>query len=118
VHQIEVLNTQKEMLTDAVTISQTFISNKLAELSNKVNMSVKRLTWIMMLLTGVATVLTIPNTVATFFGIPALPVAGVQRHLLWALAISTSVPIIWFYFYWRRIIGEDKPYEEEMPEVL
>ena len=118
VHQIETINVQREMLTDAITISQTFISNKLAELSNKVNMSVKRLTWIMMLLTGVATVLTIPNTVATLFGIPALPLAGKWRLILWALAISTVLPIAWFYFYWKRIIREDQPYEEEMPEVI
>ncbi len=107
IHQIEVASAQKEMLTDTITIYQATLSNRLAELSNKINVSVKRLTWVMLLFTGIATVLTIPNTIATVFGIPEWPISGAQwRFIALTLLIGTAIPLFWFYNYWKKIAKE------------
>jgi Mg2+ and Co2+ transporter CorA len=110
IHQLNIISSQKEMLTDAITIYQTTISNKLANISNKINVSIKALTWIMLFLTGITFVLTIPNTVATFFGIPSLPFTTADTPLIYsALFISLLVPLLWFFFYWKRVLTRDEP---------
>jgi len=103
IYQMEIIDAQRSILTDALTIFETTISNRLATISNTINTSIKKLTWIMLLLTGIATVLTIPNTVATIFGIPQLQEV-VRLNLIFILLLfSTVFPVLWFVWYWRRI---------------
>jgi Mg2+ and Co2+ transporter CorA len=103
-HQIEIVGSQKEIITDAITIFQVNVSNRLATISNKINTSIRRLTWIMLLLTGAATILTVPNTVATVFGIPDWPLTtGNWNFVAFVLVLSTILPVIWFYFYWKHV---------------
>jgi Mg2+ and Co2+ transporter CorA len=107
IHQIDIISSQKEMLTDAITIYQTSVSNRLASISNRINVGIRRLTWIMLLLTGAAMVLTIPNTVATVFGIPAWSIAASDwSFIAGILLISTIIPILWFAYYWHKIRRE------------
>ena len=107
IYQMQMVSIQREALTDALTINETVISNNLAKLSNKINESIKRLTWVMLLFTGIATVLTVPNTFATFFGIPELPFTGKDWPLIGlTLFGATIVPLAWFYLYWRKVHKE------------
>ena len=102
VYQMQMVSIQREALTDALTINETVIANNLAKTSNSINVSVKRLTWVMLILTGVGTVLTVPNTVATIAG--ALTVTDYQvPFFLEVLAVSTLLAIAWFYLYWRKV---------------
>lgn len=107
-HQLDIISNQKEMLTDGITIYQTTISNRLAELSNVVNTSIKRLTLITLVLTGIATVIAVPNTFATIFGIPYFPelVQNYWTLIILGLIISTMIPILWFIWYWKKIQRE------------
>lgn len=101
-HQVSVATAQKEMLSDTITIYETTISNRLAQISNTINFSVQRLTVVMLVLTGIATVLTVPNTIATIFGIPYLATGSVA-YIVLALIISTAIPVVWFYSYWKSV---------------
>ncbi len=107
VHQMEIVSIQREILTDSLTIYEAVLANRLAIISNKINFSIKRLTWILFVLTGIATVLTVPNTIATFFGIPELPLTGSDyQFILNILVVSIIIPSVWFYLYWKKIKKE------------
>jgi len=94
----------KETLTDTITIYQTNISNWLAEISNKINSSIKLLTWVMFLLTGLTLVITVPNTIATIFGIPSFGLSSsVSAYIIELLIASILVPFLLFFVYWRVI---------------
>ena len=60
-HQIDVAAAQKEMLSDTLTVYSTGISNRLAIVSNELNLIVKRLS-------GYALVLLIPTLIASVYG--------------------------------------------------
>lgn len=103
IHQMDIVSTQREVLTDAITIYETVISNRFAKVSNKINENIKRLTWIMFIMTGVATVLTFPNTIATIFGIPEWPLSVSDWDLIaFLMIISMIIPTLWFYRYWKK----------------
>lgn len=103
IHQVDGVTSQKEMLSDIITIYETTISNRLAQISNKINTSIQRLTIIMLVLTGIGTVLTVPNTVATILGIPYLS-SNYLAYILLALLVSTVIPLALFYNYWKKTI--------------
>lgn len=60
-HQIDVAAAQKEMLSDTLTVYATGVNNKLAIISNDLNLIVKRLS-------GYALILLIPTLIASIFG--------------------------------------------------
>ncbi|MFH1229490.1 MAG: magnesium transporter CorA family protein [Candidatus Aenigmatarchaeota archaeon] len=108
VHQMDIVSSQREIMTDALTIYESVLANRLATISNNINVSVKRLTLVMFILTGIGTVLTVPNTVATIFGIPEWPIAGDQwKFIALLLVVSAIIPSIWFYFYWKKIVKKE-----------
>jgi Mg2+ and Co2+ transporter CorA len=101
IHQLDIISNYKEMLTDAITIYQTNISNWLATISNKINTGIRLLTWIMLLLTGLTLVLTVPNTLATIFGIPSIPLSASDWPMIMiALVAAVVIPTIMFFIYW------------------
>jgi Mg2+ and Co2+ transporter CorA len=107
IHQMEMVSNQREMLTDALTIYEAVLANRLATVSNNINQSVKRLTWVMYVLTGISTVLTVPNTIATIFGIPEWPLTGSSwQYIALLLTASLIIPTIWFYFHWKSFKKE------------
>ncbi len=107
VHQMEIVSAQRDTLSDALTIYESVLSNKLATISNKVNASIKRLTYIMFVWTAIATILAIPNTVATIFGIPEWPLSVDVWHILaLTLVASAIIPMVWFYLYWKKLKSE------------
>lgn len=107
VYQMEMVAAQKEVLSDALTIYESVMSNRLAGISNTISTGLKKLTVIMFFWTAVATIIAIPNTFATIFGIPEWPITGDMWKLIAAvLVISTIVPIAWFYRYWQKFKSE------------
>ncbi|MBU5557480.1 MAG: CorA family divalent cation transporter [Candidatus Aenigmatarchaeota archaeon] len=103
IHQMEIVSAQRDTLTDALTIYESVLSNKLATISNRINLTIKRLTYIMFVWTAIATILSIPNTVATIFGIPQWPLTvSVWQIIALVLLVSAIVPLAWFYLYWKK----------------
>ena len=108
VHQMEIVSAQRDTLSDALTIYESVLSNKLATISNRINSTIKRLTYIMFVWTAIATILAIPNTVATIFGIPEWPLTvSVWQVMALALIASAIVPLAWFYLYWKKFKLEE-----------
>ncbi len=89
--QIDIVETYREILSDAISVHMSAVSNK-------INFSIKSLTVVIFYLTIITTVTSFPNTVATFFGIsqfgqtPALIV-------LVAILLSIVLPFLWL---WRK----------------
>lgn len=104
VYQMEIVTTQREVLTDSLTIYEAVLANKLANISNKINTGIKKLTLIMFLWTAIAVILTVPNTIATILGIPEWPITvDAWQFIAIVLAVSTIIPMVWFYLYWKKI---------------
>lgn len=102
IYQMEIVTAQREALTDALTIYETILANKLAQLSNHINKGIHYLTVVVLLLTGITLVISIPNTIATIGGIPYL--ATEKAPLIWAALLGgTAITILWFLAYWRKV---------------
>jgi magnesium transporter len=89
--QIDIVETYREIMSDAINVH-------LSAVSNKINFSIKSLTVVIFYLTIVTTLTSFPNTVATFFGIAQFG----NSHIIViavALALSILLPILWL---WRK----------------
>jgi magnesium transporter len=89
--QIDIVETYREILSDAINVH-------LSAISNKINLSIKALTVVIFYLTIVTTVTSFPNTIATFFGISQF---GNTNIIIISGAILASIvlPLIWL---WRK----------------
>jgi len=89
--QIDIVETYREIISDAINVH-------LSAVSNKINFSIKGLTVVIFYLTIVTTITSFPNTVATFFGISQFG----QSHtliVLVAMLFSIVLPLLWL---WRK----------------
>jgi Mg2+ and Co2+ transporter CorA len=89
--QIDIVETYREILSDAINVH-------LSAISNKINLSIKSLTVVIFYLTIVTTVTSFPNTVATFFGISQF---GNTNILIVVAAILVSI-ILPFLWLWKK----------------
>jgi magnesium transporter len=89
--QIDIVETYREILSDAINVH-------LSAISNKINLSIKGLTVVIFYLTIVTTITSFPNTVATFFGIAQFGNTNIAIISL-ALLLSIVLPLIWL---WRK----------------
>lgn len=89
--QIDIVETYREILTDAINVH-------LSAISNKINFSIKGLTIVIFYLTIVTTVTSFPNTVATFFGISQFGNTNIAI-VSGALLASIILPFLWL---WRK----------------
>ena len=89
--QIDIVETYRDILSDAINVH-------LSAVSNKINFSIKSLTVIIFYLTIVTTLTSFPNTVATFFGISQF---GESPLLIVVVAILLSI-ILPFLWLWRK----------------
>jgi magnesium transporter len=87
--QIDIVETYREILSDAINVH-------LSAISNKINLSIKALTVVIFYLTIVTTVTSFPNTVATFFGISQF---GNTNIVIISVAILLSIvlPFVWLW---------------------
>ena len=89
--QIDIVETYREILSDAINVH-------LSAISNKINLSIKGLTIVIFYLTIVTTITSFPNTVATFFGIAQFGNTNIAIISL-ALLLSIVFPLVWL---WRK----------------
>ncbi len=89
--QVDIVETYREILSDAINVY-------LSAISNKINLSIKGLTVVIFYLTIVTTVTSFPNTVATFFGISQFGNTSIIIIAV-AIALSIALPFIWL---WRK----------------
>ncbi len=87
--QIDIVETYREILSDAINIH-------LSATSNKINFSIKSLTVVIFYLTIITTLTSFPNTVATFFGISQF---GNTDPIIIFIAIILSIllPLLWLW---------------------
>lgn len=72
--------------------------------ARKLNKRIELLTRVVAVLTIIGLIITVPNTVATFFGIPVISDAVDIPQIAFWLAISTVISVILSYFYVRGVI--------------
>jgi len=89
--QIDIVETYREIMSDAINVH-------LSAVSNKINLSIQSLTVVIFYLTIITTVTSFPNTVATFFGISRFGNTDVLVILI-VIALSTILPFVWL---WRK----------------
>ena len=87
--QIDIVETYREILSDAINVH-------LSAVSNKINLSIQGLTVVIFYLTIITTLTSFPNTVATFFGIAQF--GNTNFLIIIALVIlSIVLPFIWLW---------------------
>jgi magnesium transporter len=89
--QVDIVETYREILSDAINVY-------LSAISNKINLSIKALTVVIFYLTIVTTVTSFPNTVATFFGISQFGNTNIAI-ISAVLLVSIVLPLVWL---WRK----------------
>jgi len=89
--QIDIVETYREIMTDAINVY-------LSAISNKINSAIKALTIVIFYLTVITTVTSFPNTVATFFGISQF--GNTDAVIVFAaIILSIVLPLLWL---WNR----------------
>ena len=87
--QIDIVETYREILSDAINVH-------LSAVSNKINLSIKGLTVVIFYLTIVTTITSFPNTVATFFGISQFGNTNVSI-IIALVVLSIILPFLWLW---------------------
>jgi len=89
--QIDIVETYREIMTDAINVY-------LSAISNKINSAIKALTVVIFYLTVITTLTSFPNTVATFFGISQF--GNTDALIIFAaIVLSGVLPLLWL---WRK----------------
>lgn len=87
--QIDIVESYREIMTDAINVY-------LSTISNKINSAIKALTVVIFYLTVITTVTSFPNTVATFFGISQF--GNTDYVIIYAaIILSTVLPLLWLW---------------------
>jgi Mg2+ and Co2+ transporter CorA len=89
--QINIVDTYREILSDAINVH-------LSATSNKINFSINSLTIVIFYLTIITTVTSFPNTIATFFGISQF---GNTNIIIVTAAMLASI-ILPFVWLWKK----------------
>ena len=89
--QIDIVETFREIMTDAINVY-------LSAISNKINSAMKTLTIVIFYLTVITTLTSFPNTVATFFGISQFGHTDAMIVFA-AIMLSVIIPLLWL---WNR----------------
>jgi Mg2+ and Co2+ transporter CorA len=89
--QVDIVETYREILSDAINV-------QLSSTSNKINGSIKKMTLVMYYLTLITLVTSFPNTVATTFGISQFGETS-PIIIFTAIALSVLLPVL---LLWRK----------------
>jgi Mg2+ and Co2+ transporter CorA len=89
--QVDIVETYREILSDAINV-------QLSTTSNKINGSIKKMTFVMYYLTLITLVTSFPNTIATFFGIGQFGQTAPYIIFI-AIGLSVLLPVI---LLWRN----------------
>lgn len=95
-HQIEILETQREMLSDVFTLHQTSVSNKLAGISNDLNIIMKKLT-------SLTVIVLLPSLIASIYGMnfEYLPIAT-SKYGFWEVILLMALSAGFMYYAFHR----------------
>ncbi len=89
--QIDIVQTYREILSDAINV-------QMSSTSNKINGAIKKMTFVMYYLTLITLVTSFPNTIATTFGISQFGETP-PIIIFTAIALSILLPVVWL---WRN----------------
>ncbi len=93
-HQIDILRAYRELITDALTIYTTNISNKLATASNSLNIIVKRLT-------AITVIIMIPTLIAGIYGmnfdIPEFHLGPMGYYMAISVMLISIVAVLVYF---------------------
>jgi len=97
IHQLDILNTDKEMLTDILTIYTTNINNKLSETSNSLNIIMKKLT-------SLTLILMVPTFIASVYGMNfrIMPELNHPLGYLYAIILMFIAAGFTYYFFHKK----------------
>ncbi|MFH0817701.1 MAG: CorA family divalent cation transporter [Candidatus Micrarchaeota archaeon] len=106
---VDLNSTYREILTDSLDVFHTIVSNK-------INTAIKKLTIVTIVLAIIATITSIPNTIATIFGIPYFPIKPDTKVAIifgyelfpWdiivlLLVLGSVVPSMLLYVWWQKM---------------
>ncbi|NYZ77928.1 hypothetical protein H0N96_00820 [Candidatus Micrarchaeota archaeon] len=96
-HQIDLLSSQKEMLSDSLTVYETTISNRLASTSNELNQIMKKLT-------ALTIIIMVPTLIAGIYGMNFLNMPELKHELGYAgaLALMLVAGLFVYYMFHKR----------------
>ena len=77
---------------------------RLIESTERLNKRLENLTWVMLILTAITFVISIPNTVATILGIPRISDIATVEIVLVLIVFSAIVPLL-LVFYPRWLMA-------------
>jgi len=77
---------------------------RLIESTERLNKRLENLTWVMLILTAITFVISIPNTVATILGIPRISDVATFEIVLLLIVFSAIVPLL-LVFYPRWLMA-------------
>nr|MDO8134422.1 hypothetical protein [Candidatus Njordarchaeum guaymaensis] len=87
---------------------------KLIETNERLSERINSLTWIMLALTWITVIISVPNTLATFFGIPKVSDVFQVEIIVIAVLISIMIPAAFLLiagFDLRKIMKASQPKE-------
>lgn len=110
VYDIDVLIADANYLYDMLKLSLKEISvrrnNYEVEVSKELNANIVKLTEIMLILTILSIIISVPNTIATIFGVAPLsellPASGIIQLIIVSTIISLIITYVYFRFIWRK----------------
>ncbi|MBI4918723.1 magnesium transporter CorA family protein [archaeon] len=96
-HQMEILEKQREMLSDVMTLYQATVNNKLTIISNDINTVMKRLT-------SLTFIVTIPTLITSVYGMnfTSLPRADTETGFWEVIIVTTLVALIIYYIFHKK----------------
>ena len=96
-HQLDILSSQREMISDALSIYATSISNRLAKTSNDLNVIMKKLT-------SLTVIVMVPTLIASMYGMnfKYLPAATADYGFLEITALMVGLSLVFYYYFHKR----------------
>lgn len=105
VYDIDVLIADANYLYDMLKLSLKEINvrrnNYEVEISKELNANIVKLTEVMLILTILSIIISVPNTVATIFGVAPLSELIPATQIIYLIIVSTFISLIITYIYFR-----------------
>ncbi len=109
-HDLEILAAQTQNLIDRSRSMAKFFDEHRRQLdiraTRSLNETVERLTHVMALLTVVGIVISIPNTIATIFGVGKIADEFTIETIHFWIWVSTVAAIVLGFLYWKSVVGQ------------
>lgn len=95
-HQVDLIETQKETVTDLLEVYTTTLNNKLADISNKLNTVMKKM--------AALTIIMMPTMIASVYGtnFKFLPEISWKYGYLWLWAAMTASALFTWYLFHKK----------------